>query len=442
MVASIVGQRSARSGHRVAVSRLADEWGIEVAGAVPVARRQGLDMLGGVAAQGSQAVTSLALQVLAARLLGVDGLGRFGALYAVIILATALCSGFIGDSLTVLDRSRAEIRAGLQMWLLIVPAMAGALSGAGAFATGLVTLPGAIALGGATAAFLVEDSLRRLLMATMHFWRIVLVDVAALVGSVSVVVGAGLATSLTVSHFLVALMVGQVVATFASVAVLPASERYVVGMRPAALAAVAAYGGWRAVQQAVRPALLASVRIVGLLVVSAAAVGRLEAARIYMAPAMLVVAGVSSFLFASYASRSDAPLSELVHLADGIVLKLLGAIGAFCVVAVTLMGWLGTLLTGDKYELSLVMVGGWAAYAASVAAVMPYGQLAAVRGRQAAALAWRVADSIVSLFAVILLVRTQRSVVWVPFVLAAGSVLGGAALRCFVLGSERDEYAP
>jgi O-antigen/teichoic acid export membrane protein len=173
--------------------------------------------------------------------------------------------------------------------------------------------------------------------------------------------------------------------------------------------------------------------------VSAAAVGGLEAARIYMAPAMLVVSGVSSFLFASYAARSDAPLPELVRLADRSVLTLLCAIGAFCVVAVSLVGWLGPVLTGGKYELSLVTVGGWAAYAASAAAVTPYGQLAAVRGRQVAVLAWRVADSVVSLLAVIVLVNAQSSVVWVPSVLAGGSLLGGVAIRRFVLGSHRDE---
>lgn len=429
MVASIVGHGSAWSGQRGEAIRLDDDQSAEVAGTTPARRHRRIAMLGGVAAQGSQAIASVALQVLAARLLGLAGLGRYGALYALIILATAVCSGFVGDSLTVLDRSRTDIRAGLQTWLLIVPLMAGAMCCVGAFATGFLSLPGAIAFGGAAAAFMVEDCLRRLLMATLHFWRIVLVDMAALVGSVSVAAVVGLMTDLTITHFLVALIAGQVVAAFMAAAMLPASERYVVAMRPAALGAVAKYGGWRAMQQAVRAALLALVRIVGLLGVGATAVGGLEAARIYMAPAMLVVTGMGSFLFASYAARSDAPLADLVRLADRSVLTLLCLVGGFGVAAVSLIGWLGPLLTNGKYELSVITVGGWAAYAASAAAVTPYGQLAAVRGRQAAVLGIRAADSVFSLLAVVVVVAINDSVQWVPAVLAVGSLFGGLAIR-------------
>ena len=80
---------------------------------------------------------------------------------------------------------------------------------------------------------------------------------------------------------------------------------------------------------------------------------------------------------------------------------------------------------------------GWVAFAASVAAVTPYGSLAAVvRGRQAAVLAWRVADSVVSLVAVTIVVVVDGSTEWVPIVLAIGSLLGGLAIRQVVLRGE------
>ncbi len=83
---------------------------------------------GAVGAQLSQALASFVLQVLAARLLGASGLGTFALLYGGIIIGTALCTGLVGDSLTVLDRNDPHIRAGLQKLCALVSALAGALA--------------------------------------------------------------------------------------------------------------------------------------------------------------------------------------------------------------------------------------------------------------------------------------------------------------------------
>jgi len=69
---------------------------------------------GAIAAQLSQAMASFVLQVIVARTLGAKGLGAFALIYGAIILGTALCTGLVGDSLTVLDRNTPTIRAGLQ----------------------------------------------------------------------------------------------------------------------------------------------------------------------------------------------------------------------------------------------------------------------------------------------------------------------------------------
>lgn len=396
-----------------------------------------LGALGGIAAQGSQAAGSFVLQILAARLLGLDGLGRFAALYAIIVLATALCSGFVGDSLTVLDRSRDDVRAGLQAWLAIISLGAGLSCWLGSWILGFLSGPSALAFGGATVVFLFEDAFRRLLMASLAFWRIVVVDLAALASAgVVLVVGAGTFDRLTLTHFLIALMFGQIVASIAAMLLIPAAERRLARHTGPALAAVASYGVWRSVQQAVRPTLLALVRVECLLVVSTVALGRLEAARIYVAPALLAVGGISSYLFSSYAARSESPLPNLVRLADRSVLGLLGAIGAFGAVALLAMSSLGPVLTGGDYELSAVSVAGWVMYAASVAAVTPYGQLAAVRGRQLAVLGLRVADSVVSFVLVLVVLLFDRSVAWVPVALSVGSICGGLAIRQIVLRRE------
>src|SRR5690554_5775061 len=133
------------------------------------------DALGGIAAQGSQAGASFVLQILAVRLLGLEGLGVFAALYGIVIVATGVATGFVGDSLTVLDRSVTAVRAGLQTWWAGLSAGLGLIVAAGAWATGMVEGRTALAFGLATTLFLLEDALRRLLMATLRFWSLVLV---------------------------------------------------------------------------------------------------------------------------------------------------------------------------------------------------------------------------------------------------------------------------
>ena len=76
---------------------------------------------------------------------------------------------------------------------------------------------------------------------------------------------------------------------------------------------------------------------------------------------------------------------------------------------------------------------GWSAYAVSVAAVTPYGALAAVRRRQAAVLGLRTADSVLSLAAVVAAAHLWRRPGWVPLVLAGCSLAGGIAIRQLLL---------
>ncbi len=66
--------------------------------------------LGALLAQGAQAGVSFVLQVLVARLLGIEELGRFAILYGVIVIATGIVSGVVGDSLVVLDRGDGVVR--------------------------------------------------------------------------------------------------------------------------------------------------------------------------------------------------------------------------------------------------------------------------------------------------------------------------------------------
>lgn len=397
-------------------------------------RRGRLAALGGVGAQGTQAVVSLSLQVLAARLLGAEGLGLFAAIYALVVMATALSSGFVGDSLTVLDRTHHSVRAALQIYWLGLAVTLGLLLCLGVWSLGLADGRTAVACGVATTFFLCEDIVRRTLMATMRFWHIVATDLVVLAVSLSWIVAlhtGGMTIDLT--QLFLAMACGQAAGTVVGIVLLPRTERALVSWGGASLRHVAHYGSWRALQQLVRPTSLAGLRLGVIAIVSLAAAGELEAARIYMAPAMIVVGGVSSFLFASYAfERTSSSRRDQLRTVDRNVAMLVLVVTLLCVVAISAKPWLAPLLTDGQYDLSVTAVVSWAVFAAAVAMSTPYGQMAAVRGHHVAVFVIRSVDALVSLTVLLMLLYLDMSVGLAPLVLALGSVAGGVSMRWFV----------
>lgn len=98
-----------------------------------LAGRRRLARPGAVAilAQVWQAAGSFALQVIAAHLLGAPGLALVSLCLGVIVLATAVSSGVVGDSLTVLDRRDPGIRGGLIAWILLLALVGATVGGRG-----------------------------------------------------------------------------------------------------------------------------------------------------------------------------------------------------------------------------------------------------------------------------------------------------------------------
>lgn len=194
------------------------------------------------------------------------------------------------------------------------------------------------------------------------------------------------------------------------------------------------YGTWRAVQQFVRPTALNAARWLVLVAAGTAAVGQLEVARVFVAPAMLLVQGLGSYLFASYAADRDLGVAQLRRRADRAAAAMVGGavvVGAAAAVSVPV---LGHLLSAGAFEVSPLAALGWACYAASCAAVMPYGSLAAVRGRQLAVLVVRLVDAAVSLLLVaffLLVVGVDPALV--PWLLSVGSFVGGVLCRQVLL---------
>lgn len=392
--------------------------------------------LGAVGAQVMLAASTLLLQVLAARTLGAEGLGTFALLFGLIVMATAASTGLVGDSLTVLDRRDPEIRSALAWLALATIGLACATLLVVALADGWLPVGQAVALAVATAAFMVADLCRRLLMAVQRFWVLVAVDAAGMIATVLTLAGCWLVAEPTVGHLLVGLAVGQGTAATLAWRYLPGEERERVRLRPGRWRAVVGFGAWRAVQQFVRPTTLNAARWLVLVAAGAAAVGELEAARVFVAPAMVLVQGVGSYLFASYAADRSRDVLELRRRADraaGIMLAgaVLAGLGAAALAPV-----LGGAITADGFALSTFSIIGWTAYTASCAAVLPYGSLAAVRGQQARVLGMRVLDSFLSLCLVAVALHLLGwSPSTTPWLLSIGSFAGGLLCRQVLLGS-------
>ncbi|HEX2072704.1 MAG TPA: hypothetical protein VHF92_02870 [Geodermatophilus sp.] len=388
---------------------------------------------GAVTGQVTQAVAGLALQVAAARSLGAAGLATFALVYGAVVLVTAVASGLVGDSLTVLDRHERGIRAGLHDWAVGIAAAAG-LAGAGLAALAGVVPPwAALVLGVAVTAFVLEDTLRRLLMAAGRFWSLPVVDGTSLVLALATLLVCALGGPLSLSSFALALLVGQSGAAVVAWGLLPPVERPRGPWRAPSLATVWEFGVWRAASQTVRPALLTGLRLVVVGAVGAAAYGPLEAARVYTAPTLTLVAGLGSFLLPHYVATRGRPAAESLRGADRVALRLAAAVAALGAAVLVLQPVVEPLLTGGEYAVPPTAVAGWCAYALAAAVLLPYSGLAAVHRQQRRVLLLRLLE-FAGLAAVLgLVLLADGGEVWAPLVLAAGPLLVAGTVRQRVL---------
>ncbi|MDP9428218.1 MAG: hypothetical protein M3Q47_04780 [Actinomycetota bacterium] len=394
-----------------------------------LARLLGRRATAAVLGQGTQALAGLALQVAAARLLGAGGLAVFALVYGALVLGTAVCSGLVGDSLTVLDRADRGTRAGLHVWTALVSTGAG-LAGAGAaLVSGLVPVWAGLLLGPACAAFVVEDTLRRLLMATGRYRALPAVDLTSLAGTLAPLGVAGLTGGVTPASFVVALLVGQASAAAVAWWRVPSPERPRGPWRRPDLQGVASFGVWRAAAQTVRPGSLTLLRVLLVAAAGAAAYGPLEAARVYTAPTLTLVAGIGSFLLPHFVGLRGRPLAESLRVADRVAAGLAAGVGGVGVAGLLALPLLGPALTGGDYAVPAAAVVGWSVYAVAGAVLLPYSSLASVHGGQRRVLGLRALE-FGSLGAVATLVLVAPgAVAWAPLALALGPALAALAVR-------------
>ncbi|MGC3953802.1 MAG: hypothetical protein QM804_06050 [Propionicimonas sp.] len=389
---------------------------------------------GAMVAQVWQAGGSFALQILAAWTLGAVGLGVFALLYGIIVLVTAISSGMVGDSLIILNRADRAIRSGLQFWALALATAAFGVAAAVSYWTGLLPWQAAIWFGLATALFMVEELIRRLLMATMRFWHLVLVDGSALVACLATIGLVSLSHQLSIGTFLMGLCAGQAIGLLVGICALPKSERRLVRLQRDGIGRVAAFGAWRGAQVSIPQLVQTLSRTLVTVAVSAAALGEVEAARILVAPLTLLVQGFGSYLLSSYAKDRDLGPRKLRERAWKASATMMAGALVVGLVIVLLTPVVGPLVSGPAFAIDPVVVAGWMCYVIGMASLQPFGSLGAVLGQQGRLLLCRVFDVVAALATLfVLVVVFQLPATVMPFVLAAGLMVGGITIRYFVL---------
>ncbi len=341
--------------------------------------------LGAVTAQGVQAGISFVLQVLVARWLGVEELGRFAILYGLIVVAIAVVTGFVGDSVVVLDRADARIRAALQGSALTIAVIsASRRRRSSASPIGLVSArrgdrvrprDGGVRRRGGGASL--AHGVVRVLPGRDRRPLRVRGDPRDRPGRrVRRSEARRSPPSSSASRS------DEVVAIAVAIVLLPRDDRRLVAVPARRLPRASPAtepGGDSSSCCAPRCSRSCASRWVPRPASPPSACSRRPAST--SRRSMLVIAGLTSFLFVDYARDSALDMRARLRRADRAVGGLLAADRrSMAIVALVLLGWAGPLLFG--VELDALSVIGWLAYAASVAAVTPYGS--ARRGRRAA----------------------------------------------------------
>ncbi|MEM9611075.1 MAG: O-antigen ligase family protein [Actinomycetota bacterium] len=379
-----------------------------------------------VMAQGLTAGSSLILQVIAARGLDLATYGHYAIMLSLMIAATAVATGWVGDSLAVLDRFDGAIRRALLVSHLAISAAAGALGLALTLLLGLGDLRIALLFAAVVVAWLFEDLGRRILMVRNSFWALVVNDAwYATVALGTTVAGWAIVGELSLGLVLFAMLIGASSAFVLAMVQVPAEERTLGSWHRDGLSEVARFAAWRSLQSGLRPAVLLLVRILVTALASAAALGRLEAARLLVQPVLVLANGITSYLLPRFsgpdpALRGTKPLQRTV-------LALAVAAGAYGLLAVVFEPQLSALILGDEIDVDRVAVASWAVFAFFYVVGLPAAVAVIARRRSRYVFQVRLADSVlaVGVVAAILVVGSPDIV---PLGIALGDLIGAAIL--------------
>lgn len=259
-----------------------------------------------IVSQGVVAASSLVLQWLALREFGPAGLGDFSILSnGIIVTATAIHTGWIGDTLVILDRQRPEIRRALFRISALSAVLSLLVGFVGAMAFTDLTPAAAALFGVAVTLWLIEETGRRIMMARFEFVALVINDVIFGVVSVGLVFAVMWSSRLTMTWIVGSLAAGSAASIFAAAVQLPSSEMRPAGPGPAAYREVAAFSTWRSGQLMMRPLGMLLARLAVSAIVSRSALGLMEAGRLIIAPVMTAANGLGGFSLPYFTRHRD-----------------------------------------------------------------------------------------------------------------------------------------
>lgn len=379
--------------------------------------------LGAIVSQMIVAGSSLLLAIVVLRELGTSGLGTFSLLFGILVTVNSVQTGWIGDSLTVLDRFDPGIRRALFQSQAASILIIGMVTTAFASIVDGVDTTTAMVFGLASVAWAVEETFRRVLIARREFWSLVANDGAFAVGAfglLALVIGSG--AEVTMLTMMAALLAGAVVAIGVAVMQLPRIELVRGPRAPSRMRELASFAGWRAVQVGLRPGSLAAVRAIVAATATIEAVGELEAARLLIAPALTLVNGAGLYLLPTYADQVKRRVSFRPSVPRAMVA--IGTIAAaYGVVALLLRSVLVETLTDGNTLVSTAAIASWVLFSIGFGVGLPAGSATVASGQSRRTFGVRMIDAIIgvalgSIFALVGWIDA------VPAALACGAFVG------------------
>jgi exopolysaccharide production protein ExoQ len=383
--------------------------------------------LGAIVSQLIVAASSLLLSFIALRELGASGLGAFSLLLGILTTFNSIQTGWIGDSLTVMDRFDPGIRRALfhSQWAAI------GLVTVATFVLGLqvdgIDSTTAVLFAVAAVTWAVEETLRRILIARREFWGLVANDSAFAVGSLGLLlVVAFTGAGFTIDTMMVSLIAGAIVAIGLGVMQLPRVELVPGPREPSRMRELASFAGWRAFQVGLRPATMTAMRAIVAATASLTVLGQLEAARLVIAPVLTIVNGAGVYLLPTYAGQARRRVGFRPSVARAMWV-VGGLAAAYGVAAVLLRRLLVQLLTNGTTPVTAGALVSWALFSMAFGVGVPPGSATVALGRSRQTFMIRAIDAALGLVAVSVL-----SVIgWfdaVPAGLAFGAFVGAALL--------------
>ncbi|MEO5875182.1 MAG: hypothetical protein ABIS86_23990 [Streptosporangiaceae bacterium] len=383
---------------------------------------------GAVSVQFVLAGGSLVLQAAAARTLGGDGYGTYALLYGLLVLVISVQTSWVGDALTVFDRFDPRIRGALL--ISVAASLVLGVTVSVAVAAWFVPASTLAVFALLTALWILNESGRRIFTARMEFWRLAANDAANYTVTLLVLGGLGLlGHHLSLTVVFAAMCAGMTVAIVLARLRQPREEYALVPLRGSAIREVLGFSGWRSVQAGVRPLALLLARVLVAVFASKSVLGSIEAARLLLAPALTVANGSGWFFLGDFAKAQKAgtPMRARDAVRASLTLGVVTLVIALA--ALALAGPLGPVLTGGRFAVDEVALGGWALYTVVFATTLPLSSLATARRQSRLVFVIRAVEMSLGLLVLTALLAVDAD--WAsaaPYCLSGGGIVSTVVL--------------